>query len=685
GRVVKELFLETGGHQIIKNDGIKEIKDKVFKTMELFFNNPEKIVIEDWSHLKYDDVFAEHSLFLEDQDFYFRSRFTQRSHPSDDFSPRPQIDEVVSIQKQVRGFLDRKKYAITNLPNEKLTGYPAFAIGNDPEIVSLKKYQQPGRIAILSTSGLRAITIASQLKNQKETMTLEQTIDKAKVPLIIIMDNSKSVYQFWKNLQTFMLDVSKSATRDLCLANLSLFLEESKELYRLTGFLFFAPRKAEQKELYNHFSSLFFKYGYEYIRTMICNALLFRQSLTDTDSFIKLKNILSYREIEHVYVHPSNLIGLIPSLEDRKKILSNIKRLEPVVSIHSSFCKTHDIPEKILFFSQQNEETTLQDTTFPLCYSDIAADSVIQFINDYNHPSPLQLYQYLTGLKHTPEWRYDINESNSNGKNALLAAAQTGNINLLLAFIKMGAYVNHRDKNFNSALTLALKNNHLELVKILIENGYRLDHPFDKSFIKASSGEIRNYLETHLESVKYHEAVPTEKVLNFLGLKIKQVQEAIFVIKNATNFPQSCEAELSFLESTVESEILGNCYETTQWLLSSNLICLSRLTKGTHKSGWNQNSDLKCHTLMGRKIEMFKVLIEYGDSLKCIDPGGMDFSESRFKPKPLAIILKCRQEVAEFLNQIQDDRFSKLKQDLGLEEIEEFEEDDRNNDGCSMQ
>ncbi len=596
----------------------------------------------------------------------------------------PKIDEVVSIQKQVRGFLDRKKYAITNLPNENLTGYPAFAIGNDPEIVSLKKYQQPGRIAILSTSGLRAITIASQLKNQKETMTLEQTIDKAKVPLIIIMDNSKSVYQFWKNLQRFMQDDSKSATKDLCYTNLSLFLEEFASIYRLRGFSFFTPGKVEQKELYNHFSSLFFKYGYEYIRTMICNTLLIRQSWTDTDSFIKLKNILSYREIDHVYIHPSNLIGLIPALEDKKKILSNIKRLEPVVSIHSSFCKTHDIPEKILFFSQQNEETMLQDATFPFCYSDINADSIIQFINEYS-PNPLQFYQYLTGIKHTPEWRYDINESNYNGKNALLAAAQIGNLNLILAIIKMGAYVNHRDKNFNSALTLALKNNHIELVKILIENGYRLDHPFDKSFIEASSGEIRNYLETHLESEKYQEALPSEKVLNFLGLKITQIQEAIFVIKNATNFPNTCEAELSFLENIVESEILGNRYETTQWLLSSNLICLSRLTKGTHKSGGDHNGNLKCHTLMDRKIEMFKVLIEYGDSLKCIDPRGMDHSESKFKPKPLAIILQCRQEVAELLNQIQDDRFVKLKQDLGLDKIEEFEESAGNNDGCSMQ
>ncbi|MBA2655785.1 MAG: hypothetical protein H0U70_02235 [Tatlockia sp.] len=679
--LIKELYFESGGHQFIKNEGSLEIKEQAFKAIEIFFNNPEKIISKDWSHFKFADVFQEHSLFLENQDHYFHSRFTLRSDKLA-LVTIPKIADVVSIQNQIRGFLDRKKYTISQLLDKELTRYPAFAIGNDPEIISLKKYQQPGRIAILSTSGLRAIKLACQLKKQNEAMTLEQKIDKSKVPLILIMDNSKSVYQFWKNLQAFMQDNNKTASEDLCLANLTLFLEESEPLYVLKGISLFSWSEQKHKHLYDHLRRLFFDYGYEFIRTMICNALLFRQSWTDTDSFIKLKNILAYREIEHIYVHPSNLISLIPAIEDRKKIISNIKVLDPVVSIHSSFCKKHDTPEKILFFSRESEETMLKDASFPLCYSDIDADSVIKFIKDYR-PCPTQFYQYLMGLKQEAEWRYDINEFNYQGENALLSAAQTGNAELLDAIIKMGAYVNYRNFNFDSAFTVALKNNHFELVKILVEQGYILDHPFDKPFIENSPEEIRNYLKCQAQLQSREPQLPPEKAFSFLSLEEKQrVQEAILVVRNTTNFPQSCDAELKFLEKTTEAAIVRNCYETTQWLLGTNLICLNRLTKGTHKSGWNFHQKLSYNQLMHRKNELFNVLIAYGDSLKCIDPRGMDNSDERYKPKPIAII--CRSEIAKLLNQIQDERFSKLKEDLKLEEVEELDERD-NNENCSLQ
>lgn len=580
-------------------------------------------------------------------------------------------DPVVSIQARVRGFLARKKYAISQLPDEKLTSYPTLAIGNDPEIDSLEKYQRPGKIAVLSTAGLRAIDIAGQLKKPNGTKN-DPEIDKDEIPLIVIMDISKSVRQFWKNLRTFMQDDSQTGTLQLCLENLNSFLLFNDSFYVAKGLKpymgFQQADKDERKQVFNHFKDLFSTYGYEFIRTMVSNAVVISQSWAYKDNFIKFKNIFAYRGIKHIYAHPSNLIGCISSPEDKKEVIKNIRLLNPVVSIHSNFCKKHECPEKILFFQRENEEKIFNDLSFSLCYRGINAELVVEFIRNY-HPNPLQFYRYLTEFKQKPEWRYDINEADYYGKTALLAAAETGNTDLALAIIQMGAYINARDKNFHSALIGAIQTKNLPLIKILVKNGYILGHPFDRPFIENSTVEIRNYLAECLIQQNHKQKPLSEGAVNSLGRgdTAANLQNAILNINKATDFPQNCENELKLLEKTLEKMILSprnsHAVEIAQWLLGTNLICLHRLKQGTHQSNlvFHPSENLSYASLMQRTIPMYKILIAYGDSLKCINTRALYDTDSYQKPKPLAHILGSHSDKGKFFIQVQNDRYKKLE------------------------
>ena len=82
GAVVNGLFLDTGGHQFIKNEGDAEIRNRAFVKMYNFFNNPMQKTHEDLSTLDYDDVVAERTLFLANQEAYLQSKFSPPVTPA---------------------------------------------------------------------------------------------------------------------------------------------------------------------------------------------------------------------------------------------------------------------------------------------------------------------------------------------------------------------------------------------------------------------------------------------------------------------------------------------------------------------------------------------------------------------------------------------------------------------------
>src|SRR3990167_7297769 len=102
--------------------------------------------------------------------------------------------QAITIQKHIRGFLARKKYALHPLQEAQKKDYPVFVVGNDPVMPDeLAQYQEPhNQIALIATSGMRVVSIACQLSNARQA------------PKIILVDNSKQVCEFLRKIRYFI-------------------------------------------------------------------------------------------------------------------------------------------------------------------------------------------------------------------------------------------------------------------------------------------------------------------------------------------------------------------------------------------------------------------------------------------------------------------------------------------------
>lgn len=277
---------------------------------------------------------------------------------------RDQEKAATTIQKHFRGFLARKKYAIQHLEPQYQTNHPTFVVGNDPAIPgSISKLQETEeKIAVIATSGLRAVSIACKLGNEKNT------------PKIILIDNSTLVYQFWYALRNFLQDDKKAGDSSLFFQHLPNFLEENKHLY--------VKVKDQELSKYNsrgvqylnqnitvHFNTLFQFFGYDYVRGVIRHASLIKQSWANTATFVKIKNILNYHDVKKVCMYPSNIVATISNPTVQNSILENIQTFIPLLSIHTDYCQIHGYPEKISLFRNQKPEH-VKKSIFAYKYSD---------------------------------------------------------------------------------------------------------------------------------------------------------------------------------------------------------------------------------------------------------------------------------------------------------------------------
>lgn len=256
-------------------------------------------------------------------------------------------NSIVSIQKIIRGSLTRNKFRIERINNPE--SYPAFVIGNDPLMpAELDNYREPDKkIALIATSGMRAVSIACQLGNSQL------------IPKIIIVDNSSQVYQFWRAMQLFIADDQQAGTEDLFEKNLAGFLAENKTLLRnlpvdkLERFCT-EDVKYPKQDIPAYFKELFDAYGFDHVRKIILHASVFEQSWIENSVFVKLKNILEYLEIDKIYVYASNIVSSIKNHDDKSQVLKNIEFMAPVMSIHTDKCRKHRYPEKVILATNQS-------------------------------------------------------------------------------------------------------------------------------------------------------------------------------------------------------------------------------------------------------------------------------------------------------------------------------------------
>ncbi len=268
---------------------------------------------------------------------------------------------ATKIQRHVRGFLARRKYTIQSLTREQLTDYQVLVTGNDPEIPfeKLQSYRTSEPIALIATSGVRALSIACALS------------DPDHVPKIILVDNSELVYLFWDSLREYVADGGKGCSEDLFLDNLRELMQHNRLNIRPSSLSACYERKpvarpaspyglgSSEQTVIEYFEQLIAIYGYDYVRNAIKNVSLIRQSWEDTTTFVKIKNILHYCDVQRIFTYPSNIVACTDTLDKQLQIIQNITSLNPVVSIHTDL--KENCPTKVIFTEDNSSGVVLSN------------------------------------------------------------------------------------------------------------------------------------------------------------------------------------------------------------------------------------------------------------------------------------------------------------------------------------
>jgi hypothetical protein len=255
------------------------------------------------------------------------------------------------IQKHVRGHLARKRYQIKPLKTSEMAHYPTFVIGNDPVINDLTPFKVDDKIALIATSGLRAILLACQLSNP------------TKMPKIFIVDNSLEVCSFWHALRIF---IANTGTEEQFNHNLNAFLRDNSHLYRhisdeLSG-ITNSTIDYPNQNISEFFNWIFKKFKFSNIVNIIKHTSIIKQSWSDIETMTKIGNIVRLNNIKHVFMYPSNIVSCCGELRSKMNVLKSIAAINPTLSIHTVHEPTK-LPEKV-FLLQNQEVTFVRQTLF---------------------------------------------------------------------------------------------------------------------------------------------------------------------------------------------------------------------------------------------------------------------------------------------------------------------------------
>ena len=266
---------------------------------------------------------------------------------------------TLKIQSFFRGYRARKNYGVKQLQEEKRQKYKAFVVGNDPVFTGINKLVKEEKVlnpfAVIGTSVLRGVEIAMQIRRSK--FTYDEKISNTMLPKLIIVDNSREVNVFWRNLRIF---VSQYSDEKQFLKNLPNFLEENKELYRKIE-----DNALENKEINYpnqnivlYFENLLKSFGSDVLR-VISSATVLAQRWEDTNFCNKLKNVLDFLQIKDVYMYPSNVASSASSLEDRQIILNNVVTFKPKISVYSNLSFNYEMPTSYLITKKNNPKEVI--------------------------------------------------------------------------------------------------------------------------------------------------------------------------------------------------------------------------------------------------------------------------------------------------------------------------------------
>ncbi len=227
-----------------------------------------------------------------------------------------EVEAATKIQAVCRGFFDRKTYQFNQLPSLQQESYPVIIEGNDPKIEGLPQHHADESIALIGTSGMRAVAIACHLS--KGSLKL------------IILDNSKDVVGFWRQARAL---INLASTSDEFICDLDRYIRRTGCcVYRDSGLA------------YLH--GLFSIHGFDRLKSIIGRSTVIAQSWADKDILVQVKNILVKNGVNTIYAYPSNIVGYIEKfgrIEDAQQVLKNIQILAPALAIHTDLVNTRPV------------------------------------------------------------------------------------------------------------------------------------------------------------------------------------------------------------------------------------------------------------------------------------------------------------------------------------------------------
>jgi hypothetical protein len=251
-------------------------------------------------------------------------------------------DAATIIQSSFRGFLARKRHAITQIPNQNREFYSVLIYGNDPLLEGLPLHSKEERIALIGTSGMRSADIACQLSSG--------------ITKLIIIDNSDQVIAFWHAARAL---IKKTSTTDLFLSELGEYVTASK-----------CNRRGLTKIEFSYLNQLFDQYGFHKLQKIIGGVTVIAQSWADRDVMIKVKNCLTFLGIKTIYAYPSNIIAHLRAEGQRSnanQVIDNIELLNPALAIHTDLVA--EKPERVFItadhsFASVSENLKLDSIKF---------------------------------------------------------------------------------------------------------------------------------------------------------------------------------------------------------------------------------------------------------------------------------------------------------------------------------
>ena len=240
------------------------------------------------------------------------------------------------IQSAWRARQSRTKYEIHQAPSNELTHGRTFVVGNDPKIKDLEQYAvKNGKVALVGTSGLRSLALIAELGNKEST------------PKLIIVDNSRIVIRFWRNLRSFA-EQNQFNDKQSFMQAYEDFLSRNSDLYhQIPDDEYDHPGvEYENQNPVLFMSNLIDKYGLDYILAIVKHSSILAQSWADNKLFTSLKNIIDLNAIDKVFAYPSNIEYCV--FPDKViHVRTSTALLDPALSIETDRCPHHGIPENV--------------------------------------------------------------------------------------------------------------------------------------------------------------------------------------------------------------------------------------------------------------------------------------------------------------------------------------------------